>query len=213
MTFEGGKGSKGKTHSGSSGGHLAKSGSSGGPLAKGGSSSGPHAKGGQMDLGEDTSSESAASSSSHHTSMPDLVVSDDSGEAPEPALLPMEAVWPASKDVASNRNFPTDDAKTKAANSAEAASAEAAAVAEGWILCKVDGMDQTKFVMPRPKSCPNQAKLTWATLTLAKGGKGKGRDVVAVEMFAGSGNLSRALRKQKVDMDGACKGKGLDSPN
>jgi len=168
MTFEGGKGSKGKTHSGSSGGHLAKSGSSGGPLAKGGSSSGPHAKGGQMDLGEDTSSESAASSSSHHTSMPDLVVSDDSGEAPEPALLPMEAVWPASKDVASNRNF-------------------------------LDKM--------------NQAKLTWATLTLAKGGKGKGRDVVAVEMFAGSGNLSRALRKQKVDMDGACKGKGLDSPN
>jgi len=52
--------------------------------------------------------------------------------------------------------FTTDDAKTKAANSAEAASAEAAAVAEGWILCKVDGMDQTKFVMPRPKSCPRK---------------------------------------------------------
>jgi len=35
-----------------------------------------------MDLGEDTSSESAASSLSHHSSMPDLV---DSDEVPEPA--------------------------------------------------------------------------------------------------------------------------------
>jgi len=37
-----------------------------------------------MDLGEDTSSESAASSLSHHSSMPDLVDDVDSEEAPEP---------------------------------------------------------------------------------------------------------------------------------
>ena len=66
--------------------------------------------------------------------------------------------------------FTTDDAKTKAANSAEAASAEAAAVAEARrhffnnfcrvprppILCKFDGVDQTKFAMPKPKSCPRK---------------------------------------------------------